>query len=552
MNNNTLKQDLLRQVFSFFKNSHFFFFFLINIYLFIVLDETNLRSTTLIKSSNWIDTSILSTRSVFVFFDKSVNLLFPVNFYISYTVLFSFLYTLGISLSLFLIKKYFKKKNTILFALCTSLVYFYNFFILDKYLLGYFDFLIAHSLSFPIALYSIFDFEKKNSWDVCILILIFIAGFFSTYHQPIFLIIFLFSLIQNNIVNKKNLIRIGIYFLGFTLLGVVNLVRLSGQTEEEQILPNLSSKYDIISAFNPDIELNNFFLKSILGFNNWSIRDILNIELYNLPEQTFLIAGLLFIFFISGILINFLLEQRNCKEKKAFAILIVSIICLIISFGISNFITEKLNYFFYKIPFSFLYKESSKLYSFFLLFFTLFSLTKISKVKVIRRFLFSVSTLSLIVIFIVFVIAKNNIDYLQNTETVFEINKICKDKQVLKTLFLPQDIFIHDNNFAKGYIQNPRDTILKCDFYVATKSTTNHTQTKNLTLNYSKEAKKIDDLFNPKVMSEVILKEELRKLGINLVIIDISDNETKNINLQLEQYNIKKVFQSKNLIIYQF
>lgn len=370
------------------------------------------------------------------------------------------------------------------------------------------------------------------------------------------------------------------------------------------------SKSQIITSFSPQFLQNqNGFIRTIIGSGSWmsqtfeeiyqglgannSNQNLLNSN----NNQFFQLSNNSNIQNLLGNLANWSL-YFNSNLAIGFILVIFGLICLIFwyNFQISNFKSSNktwlifalitlifsgvltfgyslgfkiINEFFYKIPFTFILRESGKFYSLFLVFLILILSWKLPKFW--REIRFLIILMLCISSFSPFTVLSKSLNYVQIPEIFNFTNAKCQQNKSKKLLILPHNQYILPS-WSRIFVPNP------VFYFNCPKIIPNNTniQTKNevvplqqsatdkqilqITTDFAQHNTSVNSnnpnvsFANPNINQFL---EELDKLEINLILTDSFDIQTAKVsaNLQneIDQNNpkITKLQTEKTLTLWQ-
>lgn len=447
----------------------------------------------------------------------------------------------------------------------------------------------------------------------------FILTFVSIHHGFLFGIIFVISLFCYFIAsfikpkssfyikfeNRSN--KVIWQVLCSFLVGIPSIILGYLQKDQSQI-SNLvnNSQTQITTSFSPQfLQDQNGFIRTIIGSGSWmtqtfveiykSLSDNSNQNLASLSANQFsqnstniqgllgnlsnlslyfnsnlAIAFILIIFILICLIFwhNFRISSFRSSNKTWLIFSLISLtFALILTFGYSLGF-EIFNQFFYKIPFSFILRESGKFYSLFLTFLILILSLKLPKFW--REIRFLVVFLLAISSFLPFTVLSKSLNYVQIPKIFDQTNTKCQQNKSKKLLILPHNQYVLPS-WSKVFVATPAAFYFNCPTIIP--SNTN-IQTKNeiialqqssidkqilqITTNFVQENVNSDNpnvsFTNPNTNQFL---EELNKLEINLILTDSFDIQTAKVstNLQneIDQNNSKiiKLQTEKTLTLWQ-
>ena len=484
-----------------------------------------------------------------------------------------------------------------LFILVVSLLYVYNPFTFERFLMGQHFVLQGHLFFIPVLYYLIKfldvflnarkeDFRLLNHgnisvftsfcWSLTLMALVSTHHALFTIYLSVAGLVFIFILRFKLAVDvlKKISIAQSAKHIGKILAVLILIIlpsiiifinRYTNTSQQSTFYKQRTDQADyerkIVSSFSLKVlDDQNLVQKALIGAASWntpgfaetnniavSLGSIRKLTTYFSPKlNLILIVAMIALLGYCG----YLADRFYKPIILPFFVLLPFV--LILNFGYSlNF--EGINSLFFKLPFSYALREPGKFYSLFLallcLIFVVYSEYFIKKIHKISIFFF---TLILFGNILIFLPLSQNITYASYPNIYKEVSQICNDLSSPKVLFLPFNTYIYPS-YSSTFTANFSPSLLDCDVVAPDYTTLENRDTKNknsdpIELSTSKKSSSINGIISTftkttdSVDTYENLKKELKIFGIEIIVVDdtkysdISADDLGVFNKKLQRY----------------
>lgn len=524
------------------------------------------------------------------------------------SLFFQIFFFLGAIVSYFLLLKiqktfttsdsYVSSNGNKILVFLISLLYVYNPFTFERFLMGQHFITRGHLLFIPVIFYlltfliSFAEFKKpdfyllseKNissfsnfGWALTLISLL------STHHGIFAILLLFIGFVFIGFSNLKYIYRsikkidssafLNNVFKVFSILLLVILPsviifinRYSNNpqqvTYDKQKIEQPDLQRQTISAFSLKVlDDQNLVSKALIGAASWntpsfsevngtaiSLGDFKKLSIYYSPK-----LNILFIVFICVILGYCAYLADKFFKPLLFPFLLLLPILLILNFGYSgNF--EKINSLFFNLPFSYTFREAGKFYSLFLALLSIILITYSEYfIKRIRKICIGVFSFILIGNLLVFLPLSQNIIYADYPEILKDLSSTCKRSDKTKVLFLPFSTYIYpsySNIFTANYSKSLLNCeVLNADYAVVENRESGIKSTNKIELANSKISNSVNGIISTFTKSNSAdqnayenLRKELRIFGIYTIVVDetnYSDTSSYDLGIfskKLQQY----------------
>jgi hypothetical protein len=468
-----------------------------------------------------------------------------------------------------------EKNNKVLIFLI-SLLYVYNPFTFERFLMGQHFVLRGHLLFIPVLFYLLgfvtvfknfkkadfYLFSEKNisafsnfGWAITLISLLSTHhGLFAIYLLAISLIFilisnfkYLYSYFRRTDVGTSfnTVFKIFSIFLLVILPSVIIFINRYGNspqlaTFDKQQVEKSDTKKRIISAFSLKVlDDQNLVTKALIGAASWntpsfsettsiaaSLGNVRKLSVYYSPKLNFL----LIVFMAALIGYCAYLADRHFKPLL-FPFLVLLPILLILNFGYSgNF--ENINSLFFNLPFSYTFREAGKFYSLFLALLAVilvsYSQYFIERIKFASLAIFGVLLIGNLIVFLPL---SQNIVYADYPQILKDVSATCKRSDKSKVLLLPFNTYINPS-YSGIFTANFSKSLLNCEVLSPDYATLENRESANkisdtIELSNSKVSKSINGIittFTKSGSNDTNAYENLRKdlkiFGVYTLIVD--------------------------------
>jgi hypothetical protein len=351
--------------------------------------------------------------------------------------------------------------------------FFFDLFILDNEKFNFKKYLKASSLIILLALLNIHYFS--------ILIIVVIV-------LSIYLFIIRQIILKNILYLTAFIPTIPVIIFNFNFF----LKRYNSNPEEQ---------YQIIERFSPKIKesFQNFYFQVLGGKGNWmsntftevdSIKSQLGIYSNFIPyyNESLNLAFVIVVLFLVYYLGFYLIKTKSSKIRLFQSSILIATIFLILTFGLSNSVFYRINFYFYKIPLTYIFRESGKFFAVYNLILVILITISInvlnnSKIKAgIQLFgiLYLLANLSFCLLL------TTNLNFKNHSEIKTQLESICGNNKIL---FLPYDLYYKSEYSNQIFVSNFWHELTNCNFI---KPETSHLSNSNRELylyqnNFNKE-----------------------------------------------------------------
>jgi hypothetical protein len=489
------------------------------------------------------------------------------------------------------------KTNKVLIFLI-SLLYVYNPFTFERFLMGQHFMLRGHLLFIPIVFY-LLDFlgvfanfknpnfnllSEKNigifsnfGWALTLISLI------STHHGVFVIYLLVAGIVFISLSNFKPIIKFfkkstrlatlnNIFKLFSVLLlvvlpSVIIFVNRYGNSPQQATYNKQKIEYPdtqrrIISAFSLKVLGDqNLVEKALIGAASWNTPSFsevngIAIALGNTKKLSIYYSpklNLLLIIFMVVIIGYCAYLADKFYKQLLFPFLVLLPLLLILNFGYSgNF--ESINSLFFNLPFSYTFRESGKFYSLFLALLSIILVTYSEYfINRFRKISIGVFTFLLIGNLLTFLPLSQNIVYADYPQILKDVSSNCKRSDKTKVLFLPFNNYIYPS-YSNVFTANYSKSLLNCEVIAADYTTLENREPNNkisdtIELSNTRISNSINGIINTFTKSNATdtnayenLRKDLRIFGVYTVIIDetnysdTSSNDLGVFNKKLQQY----------------
>lgn len=479
-----------------------------------------------------------------------------------------------------------------------SLLYVYNPFTFERFLMGQHFVLRGHLLFIPVIFYllqfliAFTEFKKpefyllseKNissfsnfGWALTLISLL------STHHGLFAISLAIIGFIFIGLSNIKyiyknvkktdssailnNIFKVFSILLLIVLPSVIIFInRYSNNpqqvTFEKQKIEQPDLQRQTISAFSLKVlDDQNLVSKALIGAASWntpsfsevnsiavSLGSLRKASIYYSPK-----LNIFFILFICIILGYCAYLADKFFKPLLFPFLLLIPILLILNFGYSgNF--EKINSLFFSLPFSYTFREAGKFYSLFLALLSVILVTYNEHfTRYIRKISIGIFSFILIGNLLVFLPLSQNIVYADYPEILKDLSANCKRSDKTKVLFLPFTTYIYpsySNVFTANYSRYLLNCeVLSADYTILENRELTSKSTNKIELSNSKVSNSINGIISTFTKSNSTdsnayenLRKELRIFGVYTIVVDETNySDTSNYDLgvfskKLQQY----------------
>jgi hypothetical protein len=477
-----------------------------------------------------------------------------------------------------------------------SLLYVYNPFTFERFLMGQHYVLRGHLLFIPVLYYllgflEVFLHAKKPTfkllsehnihiitqfgWALTLMALL------STHHAVFAIYLVITGLFFLGVTNIKHIIRyaktldtvqglnqilkvITIFVLLILPTLIIFINRYANTPTQVTYSQQTTIKSDnitkIISAFSLKVpEEQNLVEKALIGAASWntpSFAEVNSVSTYlgSLKKFTTYFSPKLNVLLIICmiVLIGYCAYLSDKKfNPLIFPLMLLLPIILVLNFGYSlNF--ESINSLYFSTPFSYTFREAGKFYSLFLALLAVVLVTSSEYfLPRIRQIVIGFFTFILLGNILIFLPLSQSIVYADYPQIIKDLSNTCKRGDKSKILFLPFNTYIYPS-YSNIFTGNYSQSLLNCDVvtpdYATLDDRNSNQKIDTIEIANSKVATSINGIIatftksTPNENPYETMRKELKTFGINTLIVDdtnYSDTGSYDLgvfNKKLQQY----------------